>query len=255
MVPRRIFQTWKTHDVPPRWKDAQQSVRTNNPNWQYTLLSEDDATRIVRENFPDFLPTFLRFNYDIQRADAIRYLVMYLYGGIYLDLDYVALKAFDGIALPPGKEVGLLRSNNAKGQVTNSFLLSQPNATFWLQCLEAMKQPRRWWAVTKHLEVFDTTGPFMINRIFAANERIAHVLEGISVPCDVCEVDACRPDSNYFIMPIKGDSWHAWDSRMINWVYCNASALRVLALALALVAGAFVLSCRARPRCPAEGTR
>ena len=53
--PKNIFQTWKTKDVPDKWKDAQKSVIDMNPGWNYTLLTDDDNDRIVKENFPYFI--------------------------------------------------------------------------------------------------------------------------------------------------------------------------------------------------------
>jgi len=40
--------------------------------------------------YPWFLETFDGYVYPIQRADAIRYFVLYYFGGIYIDLDDVS---------------------------------------------------------------------------------------------------------------------------------------------------------------------
>lgn len=229
--PKLIFQTWKTADVPAQWRAARQSVVDLNPGWTHVLLTDDDNERIVRHHLPGYLPHFKAFPHAIQRADAIRYIAMYLWGGVYLDLDYVALRSFDGIRLDA--PVGLLRSNNARGMVTNSFLVSLPRCPFWLACLEASTRPAPWWAVTKHLEVFHTTGPFMLNRVFIEHPRLAQVLD-VSVPCDVCSLQECRPTTGYFVMPIAGSSWHAWDSALINWVFCNRTLAAVVACTLCL---------------------
>ena len=117
-----IFQTWKTSEVPVHWKKAQQSVISMNPNWKYTLLTDDDNDSIVKQYFPDFYPYYISFPYPIQRADAVRYCALYLYGGIYLDLDYICNKSFDSIKLTA--EVGLIKSNNTPGIFTNSFFIS-----------------------------------------------------------------------------------------------------------------------------------
>ena len=98
-IPKIIFQTWKTYDVPDNWKYGQKTVKEKNKDWKYVLLSDEDNLRIVKQHFPDFLPYFVNFKYNIQRADAIRYMILYLYGGVYLDLDYQALKPFGSIFL------------------------------------------------------------------------------------------------------------------------------------------------------------
>lgn len=122
-IPKIIFQTWKTYDIPDNWKNAQKSVIEKNKDWKYTLLSDEDNLEIVKKHFPHFLPYYVNFKYNIQRADAILYMVLYLYGGVYLDLDYEAIKPFGTIILEKNKEVGLIKSSNID-YTTNSFLCS-----------------------------------------------------------------------------------------------------------------------------------
>jgi hypothetical protein len=39
---------------------------------------------LIEEKFPWFLESWLKYPYNIQRADVLRYFVLYEYGGIYL---------------------------------------------------------------------------------------------------------------------------------------------------------------------------
>jgi inositol phosphorylceramide mannosyltransferase catalytic subunit len=230
MIVKKIFQTWKTREVPRQWADAQASVIKMNPGWEYVLLTDEDNERIVKEHFPDFYPHFMAFPHPIQRADAVRYCVMYLYGGIYLDLDYEALKPFDDLVLEKG--VGLIESNNNVFQtkVTNSFLASAvPGHPFWLACIEETKKGVPWYAVTKHLEVFMTTGPFMLDRVYRANKDAVQILKNVSVVCNVCQVGHCKGDTSYYIKPISGNSWHSWDSTAMNALYCKLDVFLFLA--------------------------
>ena len=215
-----IFQTWKTKTVPEKWKASQQSVINMNRNWNYYLLDDTNNLQIVKKYFPDFYQTFTSFEYPIQRADAIRYCVLYLWGGIYLDLDYICNKPFDDILLQNKFEVGLIKSNNVE-QFTNSFLMSKPKSYFWLLCIEQMKNPLPLYKkITKHFEIFNSTGPFMINKMANENKKYIQVLHNISVPCNICELSSCAIDSTYYLTPIDGSSWHSWDSTLLNYIYC-----------------------------------
>ncbi len=40
--------------------------------------------QLIRDKFPWFLKTYQAYRYNIQRADVLRYFVLYEYGGIYL---------------------------------------------------------------------------------------------------------------------------------------------------------------------------
>ena len=74
-----IFQTWKTTEIPDKWKDAQKSIITKNPDYKYKLYTDKDNRKIIKKYFPFFLKTYDSFEYDIQRVDAARYCILYLY--------------------------------------------------------------------------------------------------------------------------------------------------------------------------------
>lgn len=42
------------------------------------------SLQLIAEKFPWFLDTWFKYPYNIQRADVLRYFVLYEYGGIYL---------------------------------------------------------------------------------------------------------------------------------------------------------------------------
>lgn len=231
-IPKIIFQTWKTYDVPDNWKYGQKTVKEKNKDWKYVLLSDKDNLRIVKQYFPDFLSYYVNFKYNIQRADAIRYMVLYLYGGVYIDLDYQALKPFDKIILEKDKEVGLMKSSNIDC-ITNSFLCSHKGAKFWLECIEEMKKPYKWWYLTKHFKIYYSTGPFMVDMVYKANKDKAQLLE-ITVPCNICNIDNCEYNKKYFLRAIYGQSWNSWDTFTINFIYCNKKSIIYVILIIIL---------------------
>lgn len=65
----------------PKWLDARQSCLDHHPSWEAHLWTDENAGDFVAEHFPDFKHTWDRYRYPIQRIDALRYLVLYQYGG------------------------------------------------------------------------------------------------------------------------------------------------------------------------------
>lgn len=66
------------------------SCITMNPTFQSEFLTDDSGDQFVRDHFaarPDILDGFLAINIPIVKADLLRYLVLYQYGGIWNDLD------------------------------------------------------------------------------------------------------------------------------------------------------------------------
>ncbi len=130
-VPPIIHQTWRdANTIPLSWQEASNSCRALHPNYEYRLWTDDDGRRLIEKEFPCLLSTFDSYPYNIQRADVIRLVVLYVYGGIYLDFDIVCLQSFDQlrkyeVVLPRTMPVG----------VSNDFIIAQPKHPFLLQVL------------------------------------------------------------------------------------------------------------------------
>lgn len=232
MIPRKIFQTWKTSHIPDKWKEAQMSVIKKNPDYDYSLFTDDDNINIVTRYFPDFLETYTQFKQNIQRADAIRYMYMYIWGGIYLDLDYVSLRSFEEIRVHLQhlkKPVGLINTNNFSKTTTNSFLMSEPRQEIWLRCLKEMKIPSPWWIRwSPGLEVLHTTGPNMLHRLYIQQPNDIEKLSDVVAPCDVCQLYVSKKKSceipeetsPFILYQIAGASWNDYDMKVMNMLYC-----------------------------------
>lgn len=76
-----------------------------HPDFEFKLWTDESSIDFLKEHYNWFLPTFLEYKFDIQRADAIRYFVLHKYGGVYMDLDIGELHT---ISLPSTRRRCLL---------------------------------------------------------------------------------------------------------------------------------------------------
>lgn len=86
-IPRIIHQTWKTTLLPTKWAKLTSQCKSLHPDYEYKLWTDESSIEFIREHYNWFLPTFMNYKLDIQRADVIRYFVLHKYGGVYMDLD------------------------------------------------------------------------------------------------------------------------------------------------------------------------
>lgn len=221
-----IFQTWKNNDIPDKWKEAQLSVIKNNPDYEYKLFTDEDNRNIVINYFPDFLDYYDNFEYNIQRADAIRYMILYLYGGIYLDLDYICNHSFNELILE--KPIGLNRSINQSWSFTNSIMISSVKShPIWLECIRNMKKKTPFFIRGKHLKVMTSTGSIMLTRSTIKFKQDIQELDIIQ-KCNVCEIKQCEIDRKYILTPIEGSSWLESDSKFYIWLFCNKKIIKYI---------------------------
>lgn len=86
-IPKIIHQTWKNKTLRERQARWSQTWCDQYPYWRYHLWTDEENDRFVKKRFPWFYPTFLQLSPAILRADSVRYLYMYYYGGLYVSDD------------------------------------------------------------------------------------------------------------------------------------------------------------------------
>lgn len=232
-IPKIIMQTWKTRQVPDKWKSSPQSIAKQMGDWDYILMTDDDNRHFIATHFPDFLPYYDKFEYPIQRADAIRYAWLYIKGGVYLDLDTVVQRRLDPL-FENGGDLFFVASGNVGSYLTNSFMASRPRHPVWLEMIEEMKKPLSHWYVGKHLKVMNSTGPMMLNYVVKKSHYVYSMLPAkLTMPCSVCD-SVCVADDSY-ILPLEGSSWTSWDTKFYNFCLCNTRFVIAIILIILLI--------------------
>jgi mannosyltransferase OCH1-like enzyme len=147
MIPKIIHQTWKTREVPSKFKVFQESWIAMHPGWEYRFYTDEDNHHLVKTDYPWLLKTYESYPYAIQKIDMARVLYLHKFGGLYVDLDFECLKPFD--ELLDGKNVffGIHDKGFAPGsrstEYCNALLASTPKHPFWEKLLNRMIQVMR----------------------------------------------------------------------------------------------------------------
>jgi hypothetical protein len=92
MIPKIIHQTWKTKFFDSKIAGWTSSWKSMNPDFKYIFYDDYDCYLVIKNNFPQFFNLYLMCS-PIERADIFRYLILYLHGGFYADIDTICLKS------------------------------------------------------------------------------------------------------------------------------------------------------------------
>jgi mannosyltransferase OCH1-like enzyme len=88
MIPKKIFQTWYTKNIPSEVKNSIESMLAKNREYEYFLFDDLEMENYIKINFSErIFNAFDSLNIGAAKADLWRYLVLYREGGIYLDMD------------------------------------------------------------------------------------------------------------------------------------------------------------------------
>ncbi|KAG9086806.1 hypothetical protein FRC06_002867 [Ceratobasidium sp. 370] len=86
-----IHQHWGAHGVPAIYHPLMASWQSTYPDWVHVLWDENDNLKLVETFFPEWRNAYNALPSGIYRADFARNLYMYVFGGIYADLNSEAL--------------------------------------------------------------------------------------------------------------------------------------------------------------------
>lgn len=92
-----IIQTWKNNDIPHKYLPFINKIKYLNPNSNYMFFTDNDIDKFILDKFPIYYNTYINFEFKIQKIDFFRYLAIYYYGGVYLDLDFNIFKSLKDI--------------------------------------------------------------------------------------------------------------------------------------------------------------
>lgn len=80
-VPKLLHQSWSTATLPAKFEQWSVSCREMNPDFEWVLWTDEDNRELVEKYAPDFLLMYDELKSEIYRADAVRNLYMFIFGG------------------------------------------------------------------------------------------------------------------------------------------------------------------------------
>jgi mannosyltransferase OCH1-like enzyme len=223
MFPKIIHQTWKNNNIPKKWKLSNTQWKKLHPDYQYILWTDDDIRNYIKEKHPSFLKIHDDYKYSIQRADMIRYFILYDFGGIYCDLDLYPIENIEKhiSSYDDAVDVLLVNSGNVKNCITNSFMVSKKKAPLWKEVHKKLKEKLPMYMIGKHLKVMCSTGPIMLSNVCKKNKDKYGLLLTEKFMAYSSNEDFTIIKENCVLVPLKGQSWNEWDSKVLNYINNN----------------------------------
>ena len=88
MIEKNIFQSWYTRSLHPVVQEKIDNIKKMNPEYKYHLYTDEEIDKFVNEHYKgEISDCYNRLNIIVAKVDFWRYLVLYKYGGVYLDMD------------------------------------------------------------------------------------------------------------------------------------------------------------------------
>jgi mannosyltransferase OCH1-like enzyme len=97
MITKQIWQTHKTKLPPPESLECIKSWLIKNPNYVWYYMDDIKCEQFIKDHFSEeFYSMYKSLPYGVMKSDTWRIAVVYVYGGIYADLDTECVQSIDG---------------------------------------------------------------------------------------------------------------------------------------------------------------
>lgn len=177
-IPKLIHQIWSGVDepLPEHLRILGETWKKYHPDWSYEFWDNDRITSFIKQYYPNYWEVYCSFQYNIQRWDAIRYLILDKIGGIYADFDTECLASHNDLLEDKTCCFSMEPKEHAKPFkrelfFNNALMASIPGHPFMKIIVETVFQYKKPETVAETwkqrvVEIFNTTGPLVLVKLY-----------------------------------------------------------------------------------------
>ena len=203
MIPKIIHQIWFQGEdkIPDKYHKNIELIKNHYKTWTYILWTDESIKQILNDKE---LKLYNGYKYMHQKIDFSKYVILYKYGGMYIDIDAKSLKPIDPL-LEQYKDKDLIISKinsnyienlvgcNALECYNNGIIISSKNDFILKKMIERCLETRNHYLdFNKMNSINYTTGPGMLTKVINKykNDKIILLDSKYLEPCNytLCNV-------------------------------------------------------------------
>jgi hypothetical protein len=167
IIPLKIFQTWHTKNLPPKMKECVELLKQQNPKFEHYLFDDDDCREFIKDNFSSHvLEAYDSLIPGAYKADLWRYCVLYVNGGIYMDIKFSCVNGFKLIELTEKNH--FVKDRPLLLSIYNALIACEKNHPFLLMSInQIVKNVKNKYYGNCPLY---PTGPIMLGNLILTNK-------------------------------------------------------------------------------------
>ena len=97
-IPRILHFIWSTEVVPNIFANNLKRFRSLHPHWTIYFWTMKSGRQLIAKLEPELLLYYDNYKRDVDRADMLRYVILFHFGGAYFDLDSEPFRPLDSLA-------------------------------------------------------------------------------------------------------------------------------------------------------------
>lgn len=165
VIPKTLFFTYIQSDLPERYRLNLEKWKEMYPDWEVRFFSDADILRFFEKHFPEYAGDLAKVTCGPVLADVFRYGALYIYGGMYTDMDTVPLGRVPDEWLSQACVIGY--ENQKARTLCQWTLLSKPQHPLFRRALEGAFQNLRAvdFRIQRMSHVLELSGPLLLTSL------------------------------------------------------------------------------------------
>lgn len=135
-IPLNLFQTWHSENLPPKMFECVSALKEANPEFKHMFFNDSNCREFIQHHFSaEVLHAYDKLIPGAYKADLWRYCVLYILGGVYLDIKYRCIPPFKLIELTMQEHYVQDRDFGGDHGVYQAFLVCYPKNPILHRCI------------------------------------------------------------------------------------------------------------------------
>lgn len=184
-IPLKIFQTYG--NLTQEMKDCMDEIKASNPEFEHFFFNDQQCYDFIKDNFEeDVLNAYNSLKPKTYKADLWRYCVLYINGGVYLDIPSRPVNNFKFINFIDKdyfvRDTPLTVKKNKYFPVYNGLMICKPKNDILLKAINTIVENVK----TKNYldSPWAPTGPVLLGKLFTFQEKEEMIFRRFFVSAD-----------------------------------------------------------------------
>lgn len=131
IIPKNVYLTWSTLDFSPELKQNINNLKTRNPEFEFHIYDDNMCREFIIKHFSkNVLNAYDKLIPGAYKADLWRYCILFINGGIYMDIKLCTIPPFKLIDVADNE---YFVSDRPRNTIYNAFMVCKPQNLF-LKC-------------------------------------------------------------------------------------------------------------------------
>jgi len=142
VIPHILHMVWipdkskSGGEMPDQFQFNKKMWKETHPNWEIKVWNDEANRKLIAEDYAWFLPTYDSLTQIIYKVDAMKYVFLHKYGGVYTDLD--TLPSFNIENVTQGEQLIMMKYNEAGGNINNNFYATVAGHPYFLDLMKGI---------------------------------------------------------------------------------------------------------------------